>query len=120
MKGGIKVFSLVRRNQLEVVAEEENRQQEKRKTARKARQMLRTCFLMCLMAVFMALSVFAEGETGASDMSAVLNAATTVTSLMASAWTLLTSNPYLVVFLAISLFSAIFGLIRRAKRAATR
>lgn len=42
----------------------------------------------------------------------------TVTSLMGEVWTLMTSNPLLTLFLAVSLISVGVSVFRRIKRAA--
>ncbi len=51
-------------------------------------------------------------------MDAVLGAMDTVTSLMGKVWTLMTSNPYLTLFVAAALIPIGVGVFRSIKNAA--
>lgn len=53
-------------------------------------------------------------------MDAVLGSVDTLTALMGHVWTLMTSNPLLTLFLAVSLISVGVGVFRMIKRAARR
>jgi len=57
-------------------------------------------------------------EGAATGMAAVLGAMDTVTSLMGEVWTLMTSNPYLTLFVAAALIPIGVGIFRSIKRAA--
>ncbi len=54
----------------------------------------------------------------ATGMDAILGAMDTVTSLMGKVWTLMTSNPYLTLFVAAALIPVGVGVFRSIKRAA--
>ncbi len=57
-------------------------------------------------------------EGAATGMAAVLGAMDTVTSLMGEVWTLMTSNPYLTLFVAAALIPIGVGIFRSIKNAA--
>ena len=61
--------------------------------------------------------VIPETSTG---MDAVLGSVDTITTLMTHVWTLMTSNPLLTLFLAVSLISVGVGVFRMIKRAARK
>ncbi len=54
----------------------------------------------------------------ATGMDAVMSAMDTVTSLMGKVWTLMTSNPYLTLFVAAALIPIGVGVFSAIKNAA--
>lgn len=82
----------------------------------------RLALLMTMLTAMMSLGAFAaEGEGTAStggDFSAVMGSMSTLSSLMTQVWNMMTSNPLLVLFLAVALLSVGVGVFRMIKRAA--
>lgn len=59
-------------------------------------------------------------ETVVTGMEAVTAAFPTITELVTAGWTMMTSNPYLTVFLAAGLLGVGIGVLKMVKRAAKR
>ena len=70
-----------------------------------------TMALMSLMTVVACVSVGAEGEPDVSS------AVTSATSVMSSVFTLITSNPFLLVFVGMAIAGAGLRLFKRAGKA---
>lgn len=65
----------------------------------------------------------AEGEgaaSGGGDFTAVMGSMSTLSSLMTQVWNIMTSNPLLVLFLAVMLLGIGVSVFRMIKRAARR
>lgn len=70
-------------------------------------------------AAMAAMSTTAYADEPAGPFDSVVSSMDTLGTLMTKVWTLMTSNPLLVLFLAVSLLSigvAVFRMIKRAAR----
>lgn len=95
---------------------------EERPVQRKRRLGVVLLLTVCVMLLTCASAFATGGESGSGDsgMTSVISSIDTLSSLLTKVWTLMTGNPYLTLFLALSLLSAGFGVFRRAKRTARR
>ena len=73
-----------------------------------------TMALMSIMTALACVSVGAEGETGADVSTAVSSA----TSVMSSVFTLITSNPFLLVFMGFSILMVALRVFKKSGKAA--
>lgn len=81
----------------------------------------RTAVMVAALCSFMSIGAFADDGTGGSTASggfdAVLASFDTLRQLMSRVWSLMTSNPYLTLFLAVSLLGVgvtVFNMIKGA------
>lgn len=74
-----------------------------------------TMALMSLMATIACLSVSAEGETSTGDVSTAVSSAT---SVVTSVFTLIASNPFLLVFMGFGILVAALRVFKKSGKAA--
>lgn len=80
-------------------------------------------FLMlvsALAAMMMVGASAAEGDAASGDFTAVMSSMDTLSTLMTKVWSMMTSNPLLVLFLAVMLLGVGVSVFRMIKRAARR
>lgn len=74
-----------------------------------------TMALMSLMTTIACLSVSAEGETASGDVSTAVSSAT---SVVTSVFTLIASNPFLLVFMGFGILVAALRVFKKSGKAA--
>ena len=74
-----------------------------------------TMALMSLMATIACLSVSAEGEPASGDVSTAVSSAT---SVVTSVFTLIASNPFLLVFMGFGILVAALRVFKKSGKAA--